>query len=43
MNNTTISATPLSALDLNNIHLDITHTVLTPDYLENITANKTSK
>ena len=30
------SATPLSALQLNNFKLDIKHTVLTPEYLENI-------
>lgn len=26
----------LSALDLNNIRLDVKHTVLTPDYLEKL-------
>ena len=30
----------LSALELNNIKLDIKHTVLTPQYLENLIQNK---
>lgn len=30
------SATPLTALELNAIRLDPNHTVLTPDYLENL-------
>lgn len=28
------SAQEISALDLNNVRLDITHTILTPEYLE---------
>lgn len=35
----TVSATPLTPLELNAIRLDTTHTVLTPDYLEKIKAN----
>ena len=36
-------AQPLSALDLNKITLDINHTVLTPEYLENLkTQNQTA-
>lgn len=34
------SAKELSAMDLNNIKLDIKHTVLTPQYLENLIGNK---
>ena len=34
------SAKELSPLDLNNIKLDIKHTVLTPQYLENLIQNK---
>lgn len=30
------SATPLSALQLNGYKLDVKHTILTPQYLENI-------
>lgn len=30
------SATELSAMDLNNIKLDIKHTILTPQYLEDL-------
>lgn len=30
----------LSPMDLNNIKLDIKHTVLTPQYLENLIQNK---
>ena len=30
------SASKLSPLDLNNIKLDVRHTVLTPDYLEEL-------
>lgn len=36
------SATELSAMDLNNIRLDIRHTVLTPQYLEDL-INKNSE
>ena len=36
MDSNLISAKELSALDLNNIKLDIKHTVLTPQYLENL-------
>lgn len=36
-----VDARELSLLDLNNIRLDIKHTVLTPEYLENLQkANK---
>lgn len=34
------SATELSAMDLNNIKLDMKHTVLTPQYLEDLIKNK---
>ena len=34
------SGKELSALDLNNIKLDIKHTVLTPQYLEDLIRNK---
>ena len=34
------SAKELSAMDLNNIKLDAKHTVLTPQYLENLIQNK---
>ena len=37
------SAKELSALDLNNIKLDIKHTVLTPQYLEELIQNKNSE
>ena len=37
------SAKELSALELNNIKLDIKHTVLTPEYLENLIRNKNSE
>ena len=30
------SAVRLSLLDLNNIRLDVKHTILTPSYLENL-------
>lgn len=30
------SAQKLSPLQLNNIRLDVKHTILTPDYLENL-------
>lgn len=30
------SATELTPLQLNNIRLDVQHTILTPDYLDNI-------
>ena len=36
------SAVELSALDLNNIKLDTKHTVLTPQYLDNLIANNPS-
>lgn len=35
-------ATKLSALDLNNIRLDVKHTLLTPDYLEKLSENQSS-
>ena len=34
------SATPLSLMELNNIKLDVKHTVLTPEYLENLEKGK---
>ena len=34
------TAKELSPMDLNNIKLDIKHTVLTPQYLENLIQNK---
>ena len=37
------SAKELSAMDLNNIKLDIKHSVLTPQYLENLISNKNSE
>ena len=37
------SATELSAMDLNNIKLDVKHTVLTPQYLENLIAGKNNQ
>ncbi|MCH5214729.1 MAG: hypothetical protein J1E97_06000 [Muribaculaceae bacterium] len=37
------SAKELTALDLNNIKLDIKHTVLTPQYLEDLINNKASE
>lgn len=36
------SAIKLSPMDLNNIRLDVRHTILTPDYLENIIKNNSS-
>lgn len=33
-------AVRLTALDLNNIRLDVRHTILTPDYLENLSKAK---
>lgn len=36
MENELNSAKELSPLDLNNIKLDMKHTVLTPQYLENL-------
>ena len=43
MENGIDSAKELSAMDLNNIKLDIKHTVLTPQYLENLIQNKDSE
>ncbi|MCH5229599.1 MAG: hypothetical protein J1F12_06350 [Muribaculaceae bacterium] len=43
MENDISSAKELSALELNNIKLDIKHTVLTPQYLENLIRNKNSE
>ena len=37
------SAKELSAMDLNNIKLDIKHTVLTPQYLKDLIQNKNSE
>lgn len=34
------SAVPLSALQLNGFKLDIKHTILTPQYLENLSKSK---
>ena len=42
MENDITSAKELSAMDLNNIKLDIKHTVLTPQYLEDLIQNKNS-
>ena len=39
MENNISSATEMSAMDLNNIKLDIKHTVLTPQYLEDLIKN----
>ena len=38
-----ISAKEMSALELNNIKLDGKHTVLTPQYLEDLIKNKNSE
>lgn len=38
--NAPASAIKLSLLDLNAIKLDVRHTVLTPDYLDKLAANK---
>ena len=43
MENDISSAKELSPMDLNNIKLDIKHTVLTPQYLENLIQNKNSE
>lgn len=40
MENDITSAKELTAMDLNNIKLDAKHTVLTPQYLENLIQNK---
>ena len=40
MENNLTSAKELSAMDLNNIKLDVKHTVLTPQYLEDLIRNK---
>ena len=40
MDNNINSAKELSAMDLNNIKLDLKHTVLTPQYLEDLIQNK---
>ncbi|MCH5238877.1 MAG: hypothetical protein J1F38_01515 [Muribaculaceae bacterium] len=37
------SAKELSAMDLNNIKLDLKHTVLTPQYLEDLINNKNTE
>ena len=42
MENIISSAKELSAMDLNNIKLDLKHTVLTPQYLENLIKDKNS-
>ena len=42
MENPVSSAKELSAMDLNNIKLDIKHTVLTPQYLEDLIKNQSS-
>ena len=34
------SASPLTALQLNGFRLDVKHTILTPEYLEKMTAAK---
>lgn len=43
MGNDIDSAKELSAMELNNIKLDIKHTVLTPQYLEDLIQNKNSE
>lgn len=43
MENDILSAKGLSAMDLNNIKLDMKHTVLTPQYLEDLIKNKNSE
>ena len=43
MGNDISSAKELSLLDLNNIKLDVKHTVLTPQYLEDLIRNKNSE
>ena len=43
MENNLTNAKELSPLDLNNIKLDIKHTVLTPQYLEDLIKNKNSE
>lgn len=43
MDNNIISAKEMSAMDLNNIKLDVKHTVLTPQYLEDMIKNKNSE
>ena len=43
MENDIISAKELSALDLNNIKLDAKHTVLTPQYLEDLIQSKNTE
>ena len=37
------SAIPLTALELNSYKLDVKHTILTPEYLEQLTKSKTDK
>lgn len=37
------SAKEMSAMDLNNIKLDAKHTVLTPQYLEDLIRNKSAE
>lgn len=37
------SAKEMTAMELNNIKLDIKHTVLTPQYLEDLIRNKTTE
>ena len=39
MDDNITSATELSAMDLNNVKLDVKHTVLTPQYLEDLQTN----
>ena len=43
MQNDISSAKELSAMDLNNIKLDTKHTILTPQYLEDLIQNKKSE
>lgn len=43
MENDISSAKELSAMDLNNIKLDVKHTVLTPQYLEDLIRNNNSE
>ena len=42
MNEDIATAKEMSAMDLNNIKLDMKHTVLTPQYLEDLIQGKNS-
>lgn len=43
MENDRSTAKELTPLELNNIKLDIKHTILTPQYLEDLIKNKNSE